>query len=239
MLKLIIILFFACLTSVSARAQKKINVLFLGNSLTYYNNLPELVKKIAACDSVDMSYRSISLPNYALVDHWSDGKAQQEIKSGKYNYVVVQQGPSSQLEGRSYLLEYGLKFDELCDQNNARLVVYMVWPAKARASDFSGVFNSYKLLADSAKAIFCPAGKGWLNVWENYPDFTLYSEDDFHPDYRGSLLAALIIYGSIMNKNSMAFTDYHLLKGNVLVKEDYKILVRKAQQTLAGIKSKK
>lgn len=237
--KPIIILLFACLVSVPVYAQKKINVLFLGNSLTYYNNLPELVKQIAACDSVDMSYRSISLPNYALVDHWNDGKAQQEIKSGKYNYVVVQQGPSSQLEGRTYLLEYGLKFDELCDQNNARMVVYMVWPAKARASDFSGVFNSYKLLADSAKAIFCPAGKGWLKVWENYPDFTLYSEDDFHPEYRGSLLAALMLYGSIMKKNNLAFADYYKLKGNTLVKEDYKILVRTAQQTLAERKSKK
>lgn len=120
--------------------QEKINVLFLGNSLTYYNNLPELVKQLAEGDGVKMTYQSIALPNYALVDHWSDGKAQREIQSGKFNYVIIQQGPSSQQEGRTYLLEYGLKFDSLCDKHNAKLAVYMVWPAKARAGDFDGVY---------------------------------------------------------------------------------------------------
>lgn len=215
-----------------APCQKKINVLFLGNSLTYYNNLPELVKLIAACDSVELTYRSISLPNYALVDHWEEGNAQKEIKSGKFTFVVVQQGPSSQTEGRTYLLDYGLKFDVLCDQHNATLVSYMVWPAKARAFDFPGVFESYRLLADSTKGIFCPAGNAWLKVWESYPEFELYGEDNFHPDYRGSLLAALVVYGSIMKKNDLTFVDYNNVKGVSLIKSDFKILVGAAQRTL-------
>lgn len=232
--KPIIVLLFACLASISVLAQKKINVLFVGNSLTYSNNLPELVKRIAACDSVELTYRSISLPNYALVDHWNDGAAQQEIKTGKYNFVVVQQGPSSQTEGRTYLLDYGLKFDALCDQYRTKLVSYMVWPSKARSFDFRGVFESYKLLADSANGIFCPAGKAWLNVWDYDPEFTLYSADDFHPEYRGSLLAAFMIYGSIMKKKNLAFADYTKLKSKTLSKEDFRIIVRSAQYTLAN-----
>ncbi len=230
------LLLFCSIPFVVAFSQKKINVLFLGNSLTYYNNLPELVKLIAACDSVEMTYRSISLPNYALVDHWDEGNAQKEIKSGTYNFVVVQQGPSSQTEGRTYLLDYGLKFDALCDQHNAKLASYMVWPAKARSFDFPGVLESYKLLADSVKGIFCPAGNAWLKVWENYPEFKLYGEDNFHPDYRGSLLAAMVIYGSIMKKNDLTFVDYGKIKGADLIKSDFKILVRAAQRTLVDQK---
>jgi hypothetical protein len=230
----IICFFIFCFAACAgASAQKQINVLFLGNSLTYYNNLPELVKLIAACDSVELTYRSISLPNYALVDHWNEGNAQKEIESGLYQYVVVQQGPSSQTEGRTYLLDYGLKFDSLIDRNNAKLVSYMVWPAKARFSDFAEVYESYKLLADSAKGISCAAGKAWLEVWKNYPEFKLYGDDNFHPDYRGSLLAALVIYGSIMQKSDLSFADYNKLKGVDLIKSDFKILVRAAQRTVA------
>ncbi len=211
-------------------------MLFLGNSLTYYNNLPELVKLIAACDSVKLTYHSISLPNYALIDHWNDGKAQQEIKSGGYNFIIVQQGPSAQTEGRTYLLDYGLKFDALCDQHNAKLVSYMVWPAKSRSFDFPAVFESYKLLADSARAIFCPAGSAWQKVWESYPEFKLYGPDDFHPDYRGSLLAALVIYGSIMQRTDLSFADYNTVKNVDLIKSDFKILIRAAQRTLTDKK---
>jgi len=220
-------------------SQKKINVLFLGNSLTYSNNVPELVKVIASCDSVEMTYRSMCFPNYALVDHWDDGIAQQEIKSGAYDFVIVQQGPSSQEEGRTYLMDYGLKFDSLCDQHNTKLVSYMVWPAKARSVDFPEVFKSYKLLADSTKGIFSPAGNAWLKVWEYNPDFRLYDEDNFHPHYNGSLLAAMVIYGSIMRKNNFSFIDYKKIKNSMITLSDFNILKRAAQSSLVKKKAKK
>lgn len=216
--------------------QKKINVLFLGNSLTYYNNLPELMKQIAASDSVEMSYRALCFPNYALIDHWNDGQAQKEIQSGKYNFVIVQQGPSSQQEGRTYLLEWGIKFDSLCDKHRAKLVSYMVWPSKDRSHDFQGVFNSYKLLADSAKAIFAPAGQAWQVLWESSPEFKLYSEDNFHPNSRGSLLAALVIYGSIMKKR-----NFYAIKITEprLTEAEFSALIRAAQNSLAKKDNKK
>lgn len=214
-------------------SQEKIDVLFLGNSLTYYNNLPEVVKQLAASDGVRMTYQSIALPNYALVDHWNDGKAQREIQSGKFDYVIVQQGPSSQQEGRTYLLEYGLKFDSLCDKNNAKLAVYMVWPAKARAFDFDGVYESYLHLATSANALFCPAGEAWRQVWKNNPEFSLYGPDNFHPDYKGSVLAALVLYGSIMKKNSFEFVKLSQFDADNLSKSELNILKRAAERTLA------
>lgn len=222
-----------------AHGQKKINVLFLGNSLTYSNNVPELVKLIASCDSVELSYRSICFPNYALVDHWNDGNAQKEIESGVYNFVIVQQGPSSQTEGRAYLLDYGLKFDTLCDKQHTKLVSYMVWPAKSRLTDFSGVHDSYKLLADSAKAIFAPAGDAWQRVWEENAEVKLYSEDDFHPNYQGSLLAAMVLYGSIKHRSNFSFIDYQKIKNSGTTTSDFNILKRAAQKSLAEKKVRK
>jgi hypothetical protein len=225
--------------TVQAQSQKKINVLFLGNSLTYTNNLPELMKTVASCDSVEMTYRSICFPNYALIDHWNDGLAQKEIQSGKYNFVVVQQGPSSQMEGRIYLLDYGLKFDSICDRNRTKLVSYMVWPAKARSTDFRGVFESYKLLADSTKGIFSPAGEAWLKVWESNPEFKLYGEDNFHPHYNGSLLSAMVIYGSIMRKSSFNFISLPKIQNSGITVSDFNILKRAAQASLVKKKIKK
>jgi hypothetical protein len=225
--------------TLQAQSQKKINVLFLGNSLTYTNNLPELMKLVASCDSVEMTYRSICFPNYALIDHWNDGNAQKEIQSGKYNFVIVQQGPSSQSEGRVYLLDYGLKFDSLCDRHKSKLVSYMVWPAKARSIDFQGVFESYKLLADSTKGIFAPAGNAWLKVWEGNPEFKLYGEDNFHPHYNGSLLAAMVIYGSIMKGNSFTFISHSKIQNLGIAVPDFYILKRATQSSLTKKKTKK
>jgi hypothetical protein len=229
------LLLFCSLIVTSTFGQQKINILFLGNSLTYYNNLPELIKQLAAHDGVVITYRTIAFPNYALVDHWNDGQAQREIKSGAYHFVIVQQGPSSQAEGRSYLLNYGLKFDSLCDLHHAKLVSYMVWPAKARSFDFRGVFDSYKLLADSAHAVFSPAGHAWLKVWEKDPEFKLYDGDNFHPNQHGSLLAAMVLYGSIMGKQDLDFMDDSQSSTFKLSKSDFTTLIRAARETLTTL----
>jgi hypothetical protein len=234
-----ILIIYLLMMAGSAFCQKKMNVLFVGNSLTYFNNLPEIVKRVAACDSVEFNYKMIALPNYAIIDHWNEGEIIREVNSKQYNFVVVQQGPSSQQEGREYLLNYGLKLDSLCDKNKAKLASYMVWPAKARSFDFPGVYTSYKLLADSTKGIFCPAGAAWLKLWETNPDFKLYGSDQFHPSYNGSLLAALVIYGSLTKKNSLGFSSYEQLKQNDLSRADFNALLKSAQVVLKENNSKK
>lgn len=83
------------------------NILFIGNSLTYTNNLPKLVKKHADLNGIKINAKMIAFPNYAIEDHWNEGKVQKLISSKKFNYVIIQQGPSSQNDGRKMLIEYG------------------------------------------------------------------------------------------------------------------------------------
>jgi len=225
-----LLIFLVAITS--GFAQNKITVLFVGNSLTYSNNLPELVKQIAACDSVTLEYTMLANPNYALIDHWHEGIVITEIQSKKYDFVVVQQGPSSQPEGRTMLINDGLTFAKLCAANHSQLAFFTVWPSKVRSFDFPGVLESYRMAADSSKSILCPAGNAWLGLLNNYPEFKLYSDDNFHPAYKGSFLAALVIYGRLMKKANFNFLEYEKIKNPALSKPDFKILIKAAQRTL-------
>jgi hypothetical protein len=231
-------LLLACSLVLPAQSQR-LSILFVGNSLTYSNNLPEIVTQIAACDSVKMTCKILAFPNYALEDHLYDGRVIAEIKSRAYDFVVVQQGPSSQQEGRAMLLNDGLKLAKLCAENKTKLAFFTVWPAKERFGDFPGVIESYKLAADSTKSLLCPAGSAWLKAWEVSPELLLYAGDNFHPGYRGSLLSALVIYGSIRKKNNLNFANYDAFAMNNLSNPEFKILLQAAQQTLAENKPAK
>ena len=101
-----------------------LRILFVGNSLTYANDLPTLVRQYASTQGVKVKAEMLAKPNYALEDHWLEGVLQQRIASGSFDFVVVQQGPSSQQEGRQMLLEYGEKIKDLCLQNGCRLAFY-------------------------------------------------------------------------------------------------------------------
>lgn len=170
------------------------NILFIGNSLTYTNDLPALVKNSARLRrGINIGIKMIAFPNYAILDHWSDGKVQAQIASGKYNFVIIQQGPSSQAFGRQVLIEYGEKYSDLCKKHDAKLGYFMVWPALANYQTFEGVIKNHQDAALINKAILCPVGEVWKEHFDATGNFDYYDSDNFHPSLKGSQVAAKVI----------------------------------------------
>ncbi len=186
--------FLACSLIVSAQTTK---ILFVGNSLTYTNDLPSLVEQEAKSRGVKVRTLTLAYPNYAIIDHWNDGEVQKYIKSEKYDYVIVQQGPSSQNEGRRMLIEDGGKLSKLCDQSGAKLVYFMVWPSQSYYNTFDGVIKNHQDAAKENNAILCPVGVAWKAYLESTKDYSLYGSDGFHPSPKGSRLAAEVIVDTL------------------------------------------
>jgi hypothetical protein len=172
-------------------------VLFVGNSLTYTNNLPLLVKEVAMKYDRSIETDMLAFPNFTLEDHWLEGKLQKLIASGRFDILVVQQGPSSQADGREMLLGYGLKLKKLCQQSNVALAFFMVWPPRNHAERFKGVIKNYSDAAEKTGSILCPVGLAWKTCIETNKDCDYYDADGFHPSLAGSKVAAAVIYKSL------------------------------------------
>jgi hypothetical protein len=181
----------------SPTTDKAVTILFVGNSLTYANNLPGLVEAQAKERGIKVKSDILAFPNYALEDHWNDGELQKRIANKKYQYVVVQQGPSSQADGRAMLLDYGQRIKKLCDDNNAKLAFFMVWPARVNSGTFEGVIANYSEAAKTTQSLLCPVGKIWSEHFNKTQDYSYYSPDGFHPSEAGSKVAAVVIFESL------------------------------------------
>ena len=172
-------------------------ILFIGNSLTYANDLPDLVKRLleeGGAESVVVE--SAAYPNFGLQDHWVMGEARAAIDRGGWDFVVMQQGPSA-TEGRPSLLEYSQMFAEEIRRVGAQPALYMVWPSDARSFDFDGVSDSYRTAAELSDGLLFPAGEAWRAAWRRDATLPLYSGDGFHPSPMGSYLAALVMVEQI------------------------------------------
>lgn len=169
-------------------------VLFVGNSLTYTNDLPGLVGRLMVeAGHADFYVESVAHPGYGLQDHWATGEAVDRIASGHWDVVVLQQGPSA-TEGRPSLLYFGDLFAQRIRASGARPAMLMVWPDTVRFFDFDGVLDSYRTAADHIDGLFFPAGEAWRLAWKRDPTLALYGPDGFHPSLLGSYLAALVIF---------------------------------------------
>lgn len=180
----------------------ELNVLFIGNSLTYVNDVPEMVKAIAKNNGKKFKFKMVAYPDFSLEDHWKKGDALKAVKDGKWDFVVLQQGSSALPASRVNLIEFVNLFSEEIKKVGARPALYMVWPFESRKFDFDRVHESYELAAKGVDGVFIPAGNAWRVAWKQQPDLRLYS-DGLHATALGSYLAAGVIYKVLYNETSV------------------------------------
>lgn len=176
-------------------------VLFIGNSLTEGNDLPGMVRAMAAAGGLGWDVQAQLLSGAGLEDHWQRGLAQARIQSGHWDAVVLQQGPSSLADSRANLRQWVGEFDPLIRAAGGRSALYMVWPDLSRFAWFDRVRDSYALAARDVEGWFLPAGETWRAAWRAEPSIALYGGDGFHPTVAGTYAAALTIYAGLSGRS--------------------------------------
>jgi hypothetical protein len=193
-------------------------MLFIGNSLTYVNNLPAIVAAFAEpAGQTAPVCRAVVGGGFSLEDHWNRGEAARALEQERWDFVVLQQGPSASAEGRALLLRYARRFDPLIRRAGARPALYMVWPSAERKLDFGGVSDSYRLVARDIGAALLPAGEAWRIAEKRVPKLKLYSEDGMHPTATGSYLGAAVIYARLFERSPIGLPARLTLRSGAIV----------------------
>lgn len=181
-------------------AATSLRILMIGNSLTYENDLPSTVERLLDAAGADATVDSVSYANVSLGDQWEKATARKAIAEGKYDVVVLQQGPSAAPENRITLKKDAARFADLIRKSGARPALYMVWPSVSRPKDWDGVDASYTAAAKACDCLLLPAGRAWRLTLEEKGDCPVFAADGFHPSRTGSYLAALVIAAGILEK---------------------------------------
>ncbi|MGH7677096.1 MAG: hypothetical protein ACRENU_01440 [Gemmatimonadaceae bacterium] len=193
-------------------------VLFVGNSYLYWRDIPGIVQSMADSAGGDkLAVMSVVGPDMALIDHWNVGTVQEELGRHAFEWVVLQQGPSSVEVNRDTLrLAAKLFADEMAKVGNAKPALFSAWPGASRRQDFPRAIESYTLAASDVSGIFLPVASGWLAAWERDANLGLYS-DALHPSTEGAYLSALVIYARLLNKSPVGLPSTLRLASGAVV----------------------
>ena len=184
-----------------------LRILFIGNSLTYVNDLPSLVQDLGRSDpELTVTVSSVAFPNFSLVDHWDRGDALRAIEDGPWDVVVLQQGPSALPESRAVLVEYAGKFAAEIRRVGARPAIYMVWPGLDRIDEWDAVTQSYAAAASAIDGVLLPGGEAIRAAYTADRSITLFQGDGFHPALAGSWAVALTMYARLMGVSPLGLT---------------------------------
>ena len=194
----------ACLSSAVTGPQlvgTGMPVLFIGNSLTYVNDVPGIVQALAdSAGGPPLAVETVAFPDYALIDHWNEGiasgRARGEIAKRGWKFVVLQQGPSSVELNRDTLRLATKLFAQDLSRIGATPALFSAWPTIDRRQDFPRAIESYTLAASDVNGVLLPIAAAWIAAWKRDSTLALYS-DGLHASVAGSYLSALVIYAGL------------------------------------------
>ncbi|WP_375208111.1 hypothetical protein [Hyphococcus sp.] len=179
-----------------------IRILFIGNSLTYFNDLPAVLEQTANHDGVIRAETALVASGGAtLAQHWKDGAAAEMIRSGDWDYVVLQE--QSQLGAR---IENGARkmdepeafysaareFDREINNADAQTVFMLTWSHKDKPEEQALLHEAYESIACELGAVLAPAGAAWRLLRERNSGIDLYY-DNVHPNFNGTYLSAMVV----------------------------------------------
>mgnify|MGYP000599986227 CR=1 FL=1 len=107
-------------------------MLFVGNSYIYTNELPDVVTMLAASRGVELQAGVLALPNFAIEDHFRSGDYQRTIGAG-WDWVILQQGPSSLPENREHLRYWTGRAATAARPFGVKVALMSAWPALPNA----------------------------------------------------------------------------------------------------------
>jgi len=209
-------------------------ILFIGNSLTYVNDVPGILQALADSASDEkLAVASRTLPNYALIDHWIEGVAPREIAKGGWGWVVMQQGWTPAGIYRDTLRLAARNFGAEISKVGAKAAMYQTWPPVDRPNQFAGSIESYELAAADIGGEVFPVARAWLATWERDRDIQLYS-DGLHASVAGSYLAAIVMYACIFDRTPVGLPSTVRTRGGVVIRIDPGV-ARTLQEAAASV----
>lgn len=208
---------FHLFTALDINAQTSHKVLFLGNSYTGVNNLPQLVYDVALSAGDTLIFDSRTPGGYKLIDHSVDINSQNKIINGGWDYVVIQGQSQEPILMQSQFVNGGLALYNLIKQHNPCAVTmpYMTWGRKNGDASNCAAFpvmctyqsmdsvlkTRYLDFTDQINGEVSPVSVVWNYLRQNHPNIDLYQSDESHPSAAGSYAAACCFYVSIFKKD--------------------------------------
>lgn len=89
-------------------------VLFIGNSYLYTNDLPHLVAALALAHGAEIDTGLRAEPDFGLADHLRDRRLRAALEQ-RWDWIVLQQGPSSLPQNRAALIDNVRRFRRRID----------------------------------------------------------------------------------------------------------------------------
>ena len=237
-----------CVAATPEPARPELRVLLVGNSLVYVNNLPGLLRALAAAqpDGPRIATATYAAPGGTIAERWKDGKVSAALAARPWDAIVLQErgGLLACLVERERRQQRECRDSERAHKafagqaasRDARTLLLSTWgPDETWQLKLD---RAIRLLASriapaDTPATIIPAGSTLRSFATRHSQAATFP-DGVHPSIQASLIIAAQLYRALTGRDAQAVDitiDVALLPVNALVKPEMPL---EQQPQLAG-----
>ena len=170
--------------------------LFIGNSHTFYNDMPNIFKEICKENGIDMQVAMLTKGGMGFDYHAENEQTRFNILFGEYDFVILQHvaHPMGEYE---VMEEAADKIMSWIRQSGATPCYYMTWTEENNEQFQEEMSSRYRKLAKRHGCLVAPVGEIWWEEIHKNPSVDLYFEDRRHASPAGLRLVARVIFETL------------------------------------------
>jgi hypothetical protein len=209
----------------SVKEQTK--VLFIGNSYTYRNEMPDIFEHISISMGKKVYVQSCTQGKATLLIQSQRSAVYSAIREQKWDYIIIQGSSRDFIENEEHIegitlpaLEKILKAVKK-NHRRSKTLFYMTWGYRNgyKPNEETDTYEKMTLkirdgyldLMERYRFGVVPVGIAWKDSRRKRSDVVLYVKDGAHPSLKGSYLAACCFYSAIFNESAIGSTYYSKL----------------------------
>ena len=168
-------------------------VLFIGNSHTFFNDMPRLFALMCArLTGEEPEVTMLAYPGRSLAWHMQEYLSLRfALLYGSFDYCVIQQ-QAHPFPGEETTAENAKKIMDLCARVGTKPVLCMTWAERDKPENAALMSDVYRRLAEETGALLAPVGELFEAVRRDYPSIDLYFTDGAHASPAGDYLIAAV-----------------------------------------------
>ena len=173
-------------------------LLFIGNSHTYYNSMPETVLRFLEATGQKAHVTMLTEGGKGLTYHATSPATAFNIRCGKYDAVIAQDKASG-FEPVAFR-EGAKALKDMADRAGVPFFLYMPWAARTKRQAQATMTETYHDFCRSNGCQMAPAGEVFSRIMLTEPAELLYHDDGNHASPIGSYLAAVSIFYTVTGR---------------------------------------
>ena len=162
----------------------KEEVLFIGNSHTYYNQgISTHLLKFRENDNIGFEplIQEAAQGGFSLQDHLGNPGTIAKVKERAWDFIILQENTSVAAQTLSSTTDAMIEFANMVAQNDTKIFLFMTWPYKEDPDMLAGIKDTYKAGASAVNGTIVPIGEQWLTIDSNEEvEVNLYDSDGVH-----------------------------------------------------------